>query len=162
MQFTTEQYYRSARERIIEANLLYHRQRYGLSIYVAGLSVECLLRGFRRRRDPVFDSRHDLKVLFRESGILRLHADRLERRGLSPEQIDQTIVEFAAAHDVVVRLWQNDFRFAGDAQIRGWLNALRAYHGVKGDVLKANCRRLLQAAQTIVDAGVLLWISRKK
>lgn len=162
MQFTAEHYYRAANERMIEATLLYERQRWGLAMYVAGLAVECLLRAFRCWRDPVFDSRHDLRLLFRESGIMRLHQDRLERRGLSLEEINDAIAEFAAANDVVVRLWRNDYRFAAEAHIRGWLNDIRAYHGIKGDVLKANARRMLDASETIVDAGVLLWTSKKK
>lgn len=162
MQFTAEHYYRAARERSVEASVLHDRQHFGLSMYVAGLSVECLLRAFLSRKSPAFDSRHDLKILFRESGILRLHEDRLERRGLAWEQIQATVEEFRAAHDVVVRLWRNDFRFAAQAHIRGWLNQMGAYHGIKGDVLKVNARYLLTASRTIVDTGVFLWTSKKK
>lgn len=162
MQFTAEQYYRAALERIVEAGVLYDRQRYGLCMYVSGLAVECLLRAFRWRKDPAFDSRHDLKALFRQSGILRWHEERLERKGFEPERIQQTIAEFRAAHDVVVRLWRNDYRFTGEAQIRGWLNFIGAYHGIKGDALKANARRLLEAARTIINTGVYLWTSKKR
>jgi hypothetical protein len=162
MQFTAEHYYRAARERIIEASVLYDRQCHGLSMYVAGLAVECLLRAFRAKKDPVFDSRHDLQLLFRQSGILRLHEDRLERLGYELEQIQQTATEFRAAHNEVVRLWRNDFRFAAESHIRGWLNDIRAYDSVKGDVLKANARKLLAAAQSIVNTGVFLWTSKKK
>jgi hypothetical protein len=142
MQLTTEHYYRTANERMIVATMLFDRQRYGLSMYVAGLAVECLLRAFRVRKDPVFDSRHDLKLLFRESGILRLHAERLEARGLPLEKINDAVAEFAAAHDIVVRLWRNDYRFAAQSHIRGWLNEIGAYHGIRGDVLKVNALRL--------------------
>jgi hypothetical protein len=162
MQFTAEHYYRSARERILEAGVLYDRQRFGLSMYIAGLSVECLLRAFRSRSTPVFDSRHDLKILFRESGILSLHEQRLEQRGLAWDDIQQIIEEFRAAHDDVVRLWRNDYRFAAELHIRSWLTHIAAYHGVKGDLLKANARRLLISAQAIIDTGVYLWTSKKK
>lgn len=162
MQFTAEHYYRAACERIVEAGVLYDKQRHGLSMYVAGLSVECLLRAFRFRKDPVFDSRHDLRILFRESGILRLHEHRLEQQGYDLERTLQTMAEFRAAHDTVVRFWRNDGRFAAEAHLRGWLNAIGAYHGVRGDVLKASARRLLTAAQTIVNTGVFVWTSKKK
>jgi hypothetical protein len=119
MQFSAEHYYRAACERIVEAGVLYDKQRHGLSMYVAGLSVECLLRAFRFRKDPVFDTRHDLRIFFRESGILRLHEDRLEQQGFEPERALQTIAEFRAAHDTVVRLWRNDGRFAAEAHLRG-------------------------------------------
>ena len=52
MQFTADHYYRASRERIVEAALLYDRQRYGLGMYVAGLAVESLLRAFRYQKDP--------------------------------------------------------------------------------------------------------------
>jgi HEPN domain-containing protein len=162
MQFTAEHYYRAARERIIEASILYDRQRHGLSMYVAGLAVECLLRAFRARKDAAFDSRHDLQLLFRQSGILRLHEDRLESLGYEPEEIQQTAAEFRAAHNEVVRLWRNDLRFAAERHLRGWLNDMGAYDRVKGDVLKANARKLLAAAQGIVNTGVYLWTSKKK
>jgi hypothetical protein len=162
MQFTAEHYYRSAQERIIEAGILYDRGRYGLAMYIGGLSVECLLRAFRFRKDPVFDARHDLQLLFRQSGILRIHEERLELRGFEPQRINETILEFRAAHDVVIRLWRNDYRFAAEPHIRGWLNEIGALVGVKGDSLKANARRLIQSAQTIVNTGVMLWTSRKK
>ena len=86
----------------------------------------------------------------------------MELRGFSEERIRQTIVEFRAAHDEIVRLWRNDYRFASEAQIRGWLRVVGAYYGTKGDVLKANARRLLVAAQTILNTGVLLWTSKRK
>ena len=131
-------------------------------MYVAGLSVECLLRAFRARIDSVFDNRHDLRLLLRQSGILRLHDDRLERLGYELDRIQQTTIEFRAAHDVVVRLWRNDYRFAAESHIRSWLNEIRAYHGTKGDVLKANARQFVAAAQTIINTGVYLWTSKKR
>jgi hypothetical protein len=86
----------------------------------------------------------------------------MERLGFEFDRIRQTIAEFRAAHDEVVRLWRNDYRFAAESHIRGWLNDIGAYHGVKGDVLKANARRLLTAARSIVNTGVYLWTSKKK
>ena len=47
MSFNAEVYLTAARERLAEAKDLYNSRRYGLSHYVGGLAVECLLRAYR-------------------------------------------------------------------------------------------------------------------
>ena len=162
MQFSAEHYFRAAYERILDARELHKRGRYGFCIYASGLAVESLLRAFRWKKDPVFDGRHDLVRLFKDSGILQLNEEKLRGRGLAEEVVRRTITEFLAAKDDVTRFWSNDFRFASDAQIRGYLAAIGAYRGKRGDLLKVSASTILSAAQKIVDTGVILWTFKKK
>ena len=162
MQFSAEHYFRAAYERILDARELHKRGRYGFCIYASGLAVESLLRAFRWKKDPVFDARHDLVRLFRDSGILQLNEEKLRSRGLAEEAVRRTITEFLAAKDDVTRFWSNDFRFGSDAQIRGYLVTIGAYRGKRGDLLKVSASTILSAAQKIVDTGVILWTFKKK
>jgi HEPN domain-containing protein len=162
MQFTAEHYYRAACERIADARVLYDKGRHGLCLYVSGLAVECLLRAFVWKKSRVFDGRHDLMKLLRESGVLRLQIARLERQGLEPEQIQQTVVDFHTACETVIRLWENDYRFADESQIRGRLRDAGQLVGVKGDAVKANARRTWSAAMKVIETGRVLWTSGKK
>ena len=63
MTFGASDYKIAAEEHVSAARELYVRQRYVLAHYVAGLAVECMLRAYRGRIDPVFYGRHDLYLL---------------------------------------------------------------------------------------------------
>ena len=162
MQFSTEHYYRAACERMIDARELHKRARYGFCLYASGLAVESMLRAFRWKRDPLFDARHDLDRLFKDSGILQLNEEKLRSRGLADEIVRRTITEFLAAKEDVTRYWSNDFRFGSESQIRGYLVALQLYRGKRGDLLKVSASTILTAAQIMVDTGVMLRTSKKK
>ena len=163
MDFDANDYYRAALERMRQARLLYQSgDSFAMAMYVAGLAVECILRAFRWRKDATFDGRHDLLRLFKESGILRLDEELLESKGVDPIQLRTTVVAFRAAMNTVVLLWANDYRFASERQLRGRLINMGLHEGKKGDPLKANALSLLNAAQKIVDEGVVLWTSKKK
>jgi HEPN domain-containing protein len=140
MQFSAQHYFHAACERIADARVLYDEGRYGLCMYVSGLAVECLLRAFVWKKSPVFDGRHDLMKLLRESGMLNLQFDRLEHQGLTPAKSKETIVDFRTVCETVIRLWENDYRFADESQIRGRLRDLGQLAGIKGDAVKANAR----------------------
>ena len=48
------------------------KESFALSMYTAGLAVECLLRAFRWKKDKSFEGRHDLEDLLKASGLLRI------------------------------------------------------------------------------------------
>lgn len=143
-----EHYLQAAMERIEQAGWLYEQKAsYALVIYLAGLAVECLFRAFKARRDPTFDERHDLKLLFQASGI----QDKL------PES------EWGAFHADAAEVWVswiNSLRFYSEHRARAYLKrhpALRK--GIKGDILKECAGRLLQASRRLAAKGVALWSS---
>lgn len=90
MDFTAGHYFRASVERMSQAQHLYRQGEghYALAMYTAGLAVECLLRAYMVKRSREFESRHDLLLLFKESGILNVDGDKLKAKGLNVEQIE--------------------------------------------------------------------------
>jgi hypothetical protein len=140
----------------------YSVERYSLSMYVSGLAVECILRGFYWKRNPVLDTRHDLLRLFKECQIVDIEQQRLERRGLDPADVRKAMVDLFGARDTVVRLWNNDYRFVAESQLRSRLRTLGELHTKRGNQVKASALALYNAAKLLVDKGTALWTSAKK
>jgi HEPN domain-containing protein len=69
MRFRPEHYLEAAYERIDAARKLHNEQHYPEAVYFAGVAVECLLLAYKTRREPEFESRHDLRKLLKESGM---------------------------------------------------------------------------------------------
>lgn len=155
--FKPEHYFRAALERMRQAEALYFQgQCYALAMYVAGLATECLLRAFKGRRDPTFDERHDLLRLFQASGLLTLTADDLKH---SPQNgLAQVVNELRAAVNDIHVLWSNDYRFASEDRLKSELKKYPLFRaGLKGDILKGNAHRLLNAAKMLLERGSELW-----
>jgi hypothetical protein len=159
MDFTADHYYRAALERMSQAHHLYREGKgnFALAMYIAGLAAESMLRAFTLRRGKAeFESRHNV-LLAKESGMLNMDRDKLKEKGLTDEQIEgHEKALWAAVNDVFV-LWRNNYRFASEARLLAHIKKMKLYEGVKGDPLKANAFRLLNAAQRLVDKGVLQW-----
>ena len=163
MDFRAEDYYRAAAERMRQARQVHHAGgNYALAMYCAGLAVECILRAFRWEKDKSFEGRHDLGDLLKASDLLHINEEWMRQQGHSEEKIIQYTLSLRAAMSEVVILWHNNLRFASENRLRAFLNKLGRLAGIKGDALKKNALDLLNAAQTVVDRGVVLWISRKK
>lgn len=163
MQFRAEEYYRAGLERLRQAKSVYSRgSGYALVIYSGGLAVECLLRAFRWNVDNSFEGRHDLSELLKASGILRVDEEYLRRRGKAEEVIRQSSLEFRAAMNEVVVLWHNNLRFASEARLRAHLIQINRVQGIKGDPVKKNAADFLNAAQLVVNKGMVLWESQKR
>jgi HEPN domain-containing protein len=144
MSFNAEVYLAAARERTEEVDELYRARRYVLAHYLAGVAVECILRAYRYRRDPEFDARHDLYRLLHSSGMIQ---------ALRPDEI---YAANAALASVNFR-WANDFRYRSEADLRKHLKRIGADRGIKGNVLKENARRSMEAASSFVRIGVKAW-----
>lgn len=158
MDFTSEHYYRASLERMRQAQELYRTEAsYALTMYVAGVAVECMLRAYRLKKTTEFESRHDVVLLFKECGLLSLDPDKLRRKGLSEEETRVNLRTMEHAIRVVFALWHNNYRYASEARLLAHLKRLKLYRGVRGDVLKANAIELLKAAQLFVDTGTQLW-----
>ncbi len=158
MDFAPEHYFQTATERMRQALQLYDEgSSYALAIYVGGLAVECMLRAFKGRRDPTFDERHDLLRLFAVSGILHVDRAKLHAKHWSDAQIDAHLQTLRIASNEIFRLWANNYRFASEERLRSHLKRMTSYQRIKGDYLKEQSRRFLNAAQTFIDKGVVLW-----
>lgn len=161
MQFRAEQYYRAGLERMEQARKLYlDGSAYSLAMYCGGLAVESLLRAFRWTEDASFEGRHDLADLLQSSRLLKMHDDHMRRNKASEEATRRSAMALQEAMQVVINLWHNNLRFASEAALKSHLKRIGKLQGVKGDPLKKNTLDLLDSAQTVMDQGVTLWISK--
>ncbi len=97
MRFRPEHYLEAAQEQVVSARRLHKQRRYPAAIYLAGVAVECLLLAYKTRENPVFESRHDLRNLLRESGMFSFIRPK-DRRKLSVQMGD------------VWARWKNNYR----------------------------------------------------
>jgi len=163
MQFRADQYYRVSLERMEQATRIYRGGKaYSLAMYCGGLAVECLLRAFRWTEDASFEGRHDLSELLRASRLLRFDDDYMRRKGASEKSIHESAVKLRGAINEVVVLWHNNLRFASEASLRAFLKQLGRLQGARGDPLKKNALDLMEAANYVVNRGVVLWTSERK
>jgi hypothetical protein len=163
MKFTGEEYYRAGIERMRQSREIHDSgESYALAIYTGGLAVECILRAFRWNKDKSFEGRHDLEDLLKSSNFLGINEERSRKRGVTQAEIQHSSIGLRSAIYEVVVLWHNNLRFASEASLHAFLNRIGRLKGTKGNALKKNSADLLNAAQTVVDRGVALWISRKK
>jgi HEPN domain-containing protein len=163
MQFRAEEYYRAGSERMRQARELFRSGgSFALAMYCGGLAVECLLRAFRWREDASFEGRHDLQDLFKVSGLLKIDDDFMQRKGWTEAQIRDSRRGLTGAMNEVAVLWHNNLRYASEDGLKAFLRGRGRLAGVKGDPLKKNASDLLTAAQTVVNRGTTLWMSKKK
>ncbi|HVA45999.1 MAG TPA: hypothetical protein VNH11_06390 [Pirellulales bacterium] len=158
MEFPPEHYFQTATQRMRQAQQLYREgTSFALAIYVGGVAVECLLRAFKGRRDPVFDEKHNLLRLFAASGMLRVDRDKLLAAQWTDAQIDAHLRTLRIAVNEVFKLWANNYRFASEERLRSHLKEITGHQKIKGDYLKEQTRRFLSSAQTFIDKGVVQW-----
>ncbi len=145
MAFDALTYLEAAQERVHVAVDLYNiNKSYCEAHYLAGLAVECLLRAYRVRVDPNFDSRHVIQDLVNSAKFY--DAIPLGRQ-----------IKTAADISEVVLRWRNDHRFRSAKNLRRWLSDQKLYRGIKGDFVKESARKITNAAVSIVSEGVLRW-----
>jgi hypothetical protein len=111
---------------------------------VAGLAVESLFRGYRCRISPEFDARHDIHALYRLSRFAVVVPQ--SRVGVYGEMVGS-----------VAARWSSSHRYRSHHAFARWLKRLKLDRGIKGDPVKENTRRLLNAASELVSLGVKQW-----
>jgi hypothetical protein len=163
MQFTGEEYYRAATERMRQAREFHDSgKNYALAMYCGGLAVECMLRAYRWQKDTSFEGRHDLDELFRASGFLQTHEEQARKKRKPEEEIAELALRIREALRGVGARWHNNLRFASEDSLRAHLNRIGRLRGIRGDALKKNSADLLNAAQIIVSEGIRSWTSRRR
>jgi hypothetical protein len=159
MDFRSEHYLEAAVERKDDAIAAFRRRDFGLSMWIGGVAVECVLRAYRTRKDPSFHAGHNLPELLKQSGLLSVIESDERARARPVQEVFSTIQGFRADLNAVSRLWHNNFRYASTARLKAHLKAAGVSAGIKGDFLKENARKLVHAATRVVDLGVRLWDS---
>jgi hypothetical protein len=127
-----ESYYKAALERIDNAHILHIQGRYSFAMYASGLAVECLLRAFRVLRDPSFEERHDLKLLWKKTALSDTG------RGITHKRIYSLLTEIGLR-------WRNTYRFAAEDEVQSFLKKSGYDRGIKGNFLKYNSKNLSEA-----------------
>lgn len=146
MKLSADDYRRAALERIEAARRLFEEHLYAECVYLAGVATECILRAYRVRVDPEFDSRHDLPELLRASNL----------ESLIPSKRRKDVA--AALGDVWVR-WKNDYRYASSDMLAKALRKHGLFAGLRGNQLKANASTILESSYQIVNIGVGRWMT---
>lgn len=160
MHFGPKEYYHAGIERMADAHRIFRDGRsFALSMYCAGLAVECVLRAFRWSDDPSFEARHDLAALLKASRLLIIDEEYLRRKKKSEEEIQAATRRLRAEMNEVGILWHNNLRFASEASLRAFLRRIGRTRRVKGDPLKKNAGDLVAAAQFVVNRAIVLWKS---
>ena len=158
MDFTADHYYEASHQRLRQAQELYStRNNLALCMYVAGAAVECMLRAHLLKKKKEFESRHDVSLLLNESGMVSDASDILNAKGFSREEIENHCRSLESAVNMVSVLWHNNYRYASEARLLAHLKRKKLYRKIKGDLLKANAFRLLNAARTAIERGKLQW-----
>ncbi len=144
MLWNPDGYRLAALNRIGAADLLRRDGNYVLSMYIAGVAAECMLRAWHRTDLP-FDQRHDLGRLFGACDLNRL-GDSARRRLRTPLQ-------------TIHSLWLNGYRYAHDEQVRSHLHEFGLDRDVhrKADKLKVKCFQLFDACSEVVTVGEGRW-----
>ena len=137
-----EIYWEAAKEYRDLALELHDTGRYVMSHYLAGLAVECILPAYRFRINPVFVGRHDLQALYRDAQFALI---------VSPDEEENV----SSALTEVVRRWSNSHRYRSERALRLCLR--RSNLGRNGKFVRESSRRIVDAAITLVDLGVLRW-----
>ncbi len=137
-----ETYREAAREHIVAAQEMYLTGRYVLAHYLSGLAVECIFRAYLYRISPVFSGRHDLRILYNDAQFGAI---------VPPEDEEQVSIALLE----VTRRWSNSHRYRSEAALRLFL--LRANLGRTGKFVRESSRKIVNAAATIVEIGVLQW-----
>lgn len=151
MPLSAEDYREAAQERVSAARVLFNATCYVESAYLSGVAVECILRAYRVRVDPAFDSRHDLAELLKDSAF----ADFVPQKRRA---------EVSAALGIVWARWKNDYRYFPPYRYKSALRDAGHLSGFarNSDPLKENARLAFNKATYLVNTGVERWSKKSE
>ncbi len=144
MKVTGQSYRKAALDHVDVAQSLLEQKQFALVSYLAGLSVECMLRAYAHRVDQTFDGKHNLQVWFRKSRFDAVIPDGRQK-------------EIGAALSLVVSQWNNSQRYYSLDLLKSEWKSAGLDRGIKGDFAKELTRRLVSAALDLVTIGEEQW-----
>jgi hypothetical protein len=142
--FRPEDYKEAAEEHIVWLETLFEGGSYVLCIYVSGLAVESLFRGFYARLSNQFDARHDLNEWAKRSGF----------KNKVPAQMYE---QYSTSLTSLMAYWRNDHRYRSETAMRAYFKRLGYNCMIRGDLLKEIARRSRIAAGELVSFGRVIW-----
>lgn len=155
MSLGPEDYREGATQRIGDAHSLLENQRWAGAVYLAGRGAQAMLRSLLVRKTGKLEVGHDLHD----------HLKQIRRLGILKAGEDDH--ELHDAVNELAILWRNDLRFTGAGRFRQLLSRVGrtkqiGSRRIKGDPEKPNAVAVVQAAETVVSRGELVWRRLKK
>ena len=129
------EYRRASHEKFNAAVCAESGGHYAVSHYLAGVSVECMLRAYRWAIDPSSDVKHDLRKLMKNSGVL----EKLPAK-------HQSIVRDALIE--IARRWTISHRYAPADRLETYLKVILARSGKR--LLRDNSNEMIGFAQLVL------------
>jgi hypothetical protein len=144
MELGADDYRAGALQRLADSRVLRDAQHWIGAVYSAGRAVEGMCRALLWLKTREQEIGHDLRDLLKRVGYFGM----VEGTG---------DLLLAKCNEVACGLWFNNLRFGGqDAYVRH-LKAIKRDRGVKGDPLRYNASRFVEACESIVARGDLVW-----
>ncbi len=146
MAISANNYFSAALEHLASAQWLHDQKQFALAHYLAGTSVECMLRAYLRRTSDEFDPRHDLERLASASRFF--------------DHIPVALhTEYGQALQQLNRRWRSSQRYLAAQGLWSYLSEIKVDRGLKGDRRKNHSRAMLNLAHQIVKWGETKWQS---
>ena len=144
MKVTAQSYREAAVTHVQAAQNLLDARQYPVANYLAGLSVECILRAYSNHLDATFDARHDLRRWYEKSGLESVVSTKQR-------------AEISTALSIVSSQWNNSQRYYSIELYRAEIKQAKLDRSIKGDPVKEVTRRTVDAALEIVVVGEAQW-----
>lgn len=118
--FTDTDYLLAAQERLKDSKYLRTNEQHMIfAIYCAGVSIECMLRGYINKYTKEFDEKHNIERLYKKS-LLASILDMEEK------------IQLAAAIKTA-KVWDNDFRYTSEKRMKRLIAHKYVNNGKKGN-----------------------------
>ena len=145
MNFGKDSYKSGALERLRDAQVLKESKRFCATVYIAGRAVEAMFRAYYwKTKSNLLNTGHSIKDLAKECGIY----DYVGKKGQQ---------KMAASIQTLIRLWENDLRYASNTKLCDKVRKYSSYQGKDNDVAFMVARDALEAATGILTTGVAVW-----
>ena len=141
---SAEQYRNASHARLEDARILADHAQWSGSIYIAGRATEAMLKSLLRSHSDQDDTGHSLRDMLKHLTMTQIFTSR-----------DYNCIAIPLSE--IARLWGNDLRFVDDDDLLRRIKRLRIDRGIKGNVLNTLTRRILEAAEMIVQRGEFIW-----
>ena len=124
-------------------------EHYPLAYYLAGVSVECVLRAYMTLIGATFDDKHDLRKLAQSGSFLSFMP--LSQR----DDLQDALTE-------IYKRWDNAIRYCSKKPLRnflvtGELTKLQNGRSIKGDLVIYQWNVLYKSSAKIITWGVNQW-----
>lgn len=145
--FTHTDYFSASLTRLSDlAHLRTNKDSVILSIYCAGISIECMFRAYITKYTREFDSKHDLVKLFEKSQL---------GLNLEVEEKKELIIAVKQANEI----WSNNLRYASEKRMKRIIAHKNITAGFKdvNNYMNRYYSDIFEATELIIKTGQETW-----